>query len=65
MRKKSARLIQKTHLFRGDEYCCSSCGFTAQRPFRTCPRCGASMKGSKYDANWVDEMEMIDISLDD
>lgn len=60
-----AQWIQHTHLFRRDEYECSACHFTAEKPFRLCPRCNATMKGSKYDPSWVDEMEAFDAIFDD
>ena len=59
MRKKTAKWIKRTHVFRRDEYVCSACGCITARPGRTCPGCGAAMKGSKYDPNWVDEMERL------
>ena len=65
MRKKTSKWIKKTRLFRSDVYVCFSCGFSAARPSRTCPGCGAVMKGTRYDPTWVDEMEMIDAFLDD
>lgn len=52
---------QKTHLFRSDEYICSNCDASFSKPAKICPRCGAVMKKSKYDANWVDEAEMMDM----
>ena len=63
--KKSAHWIQKTHLFRRDEYECSACALRTDRPFKVCPNCGLPMKGSKYDPSWVDEMEAIDAIFDD
>lgn len=65
MKKTVAKWIRKTHVFRKDEYVCSACGCCAAKPLQSCPRCGASMKGAKYDPSWVDEMEMIDVFLDD
>ena len=63
--KKTAQWIQHTHLFRKDAYECSACGCRADKPYRTCPRCGLPMKGSKYDPSWVDEIEAIDAIFDD
>ena len=63
MRKKKAATsywIQKTHLFRKDEFVCAACGTTAEKPYVICPGCGVSMNGEKYDPTWVDEMETID-----
>ena len=63
--KKSAYWIRETHLFRADEYVCSACGARAEKPGRTCPRCGRPMKGEKSDASWVDEIEEFDAFLED
>ena len=65
MRKRTAKWIQHNHLFRKDEYECSSCGSWADKPYRTCPSCGISIKGSKYDPSWVDAMETFDAMLND
>ena len=65
MRKKTAKWIQRTYLFCKDEFECSACGSRTDKPYRTCPSCGAPMKSSKYDPSWVDEMEMIDALFDD
>lgn len=65
MRKKIAKWIQHTHLFHKDEYECSACGFITDKPYKTCPQCAMSMKGSKYDPSWVDEMEIVDAIFDD
>ena len=65
MKKNTARWIQRTHIFRKDEYECSSCGYSSDRPYKTCLKCGSIMKGSKYDPSWVDEMEAIDAFLED
>ena len=64
-RQKSARWIRRTHIFRRDEYECSSCGGRVSKPRRTCPKCGAVMKGSKYDASWADEAEWIDMIIEE
>ena len=63
--KKTARWIRHTHIFRKDEYECSSCGHMTEKPQKTCPECGAKMRGTKYDPSWVDEMEIIDVLTDD
>lgn len=60
MKPKKAYWTQRTHLFRSDEYICSACKHIAAGPKRECPYCGAKMKGSKYDPNWVDEIELAD-----
>lgn len=65
MKKKTAHWIQRTHLFRKDEYECSSCRARTDKPKKVCPRCGLPMKGSKYDPSWVDEMETIDALFGD
>lgn len=63
--KPKARWIQHTHLFCKDEYECSACGFKTDKPYSICPQCKVRMKGSKYDASWVDEMEAFDAIFDD
>ena len=65
MRMKTARWIRHTHIFSRDEYECSACGYCDDRPHAACPKCGARMKGSKYDPSWVDELEEFDAMLDD
>lgn len=65
MKKKSAHWTQITHLLRRDEYECSACGFRADKPYDVCPHCGLRMKGSKFDASWVDEIAAIDIIIGD
>mgnify|MGYP007069940400 FL=1 len=65
MKTKSAHWIQKTHLFRKDEYECSACCCRADKPNKTCPHCTLPMKGSKYDPSWVDEMDAMDAIFDD
>jgi RNA polymerase subunit RPABC4/transcription elongation factor Spt4 len=61
---KRVRWIQKTHLFRADEYICSRCGAVCARPYKACPRCGSVMGRTKYDPSWVDEMEGMSALLD-
>ena len=63
MKKHNATWIRRTHLFSADTYECSACGSTADKPTPTCPHCGASMGGEKYDPSWVDEAAMLDILL--
>ena len=65
MRKQHAHWVQRTHIFRRDEYECSACGYRASKPYITCPNCGTQMKSSKYDPSWVDEMEVLDAIFDD
>lgn len=65
MKKKNARWIHRTHLFRKDEYECSSCGYTSDKALRICPRCKKDMRGVEFDPSWVDEMEFFDAIFDD
>lgn len=58
--QNSAYWIQKTHLFRADEYVCSECKFNAKKPYAKCPNCERDMNKKSYDPTWVDEMEAID-----
>ncbi len=62
---KAARWIIKTHIFRADEYICSSCGTVSDKPYNVCPGCGRPMKNAKYDASWVDEAEFFSLMSDD
>ena len=63
MSKKHATWIRHTHLFSADDYECTACGYTVNKPQPTCPHCGAVMGGEKYDPSWVDEAAMLDIIL--
>lgn len=63
--KKKAKLIERTHFFMRDEYECSACGYRATRPFKTCPRCGSSIRGGKSDSGWVDDLEAFDALFGD
>ena len=56
---------QKTHLFRADEYICSVCGTKSLKPYQICPACGSLMRKTKYEASWVDEMELMSAVFDD
>ena len=62
---KAAHWIQKTHLFRADEFICSACGAKSDKPYKVCPACGSPMKKTRYDASWVDEAEGLSALLDD
>ena len=62
---KNAHWIQKTHLFRPDEFVCSACGASVSKPFHVCPACKEQMKKAKYDPSWVDEAEGLSALLDD
>ena len=60
MKNQSAHWIRLTHLFRRDEYICSACGVSLEKPAGTCPHCRRPMNGSEYDPHWVDEIEILD-----
>lgn len=62
---RQARWIKKTHLFKPDEYICSRCSATYDKPYKTCPNCGAAMGKTKCDPSWVDEAEGLSALLDD
>ena len=62
---KCVHWVQKTHLFRADEYICSHCGITYNKPYKVCPNCQSVMGKSKYDPSWVDEAEELSVILDD
>ena len=57
--------IRKTHLFRADEYICSACGARSNKPYKTCPSCGAAMGRTRYNATWVDEAEGLSALMDE
>lgn len=61
MKQRTAHWIQKTHLFRSDEYICSACNYKAKKAERLCPGCSSIMKNCKYNPNWVDEIEMAEL----
>ena len=65
MRKRYYGWIQRTHIFRRDEFECTDCGYLADAPYAVCPYCGEPKDGTKYDPSWVDELEEIDMILDD
>ena len=62
---KRIHWIQKTHLFRADEYICSGCGASCRKPYRICPNCLSKMGKTSYDPSWVDEAEGLSALLDD
>ena len=62
---RAKRWIQKTHLFRADEYICPTCGTSTVKPYKKCPSCGTALSSSKYDPSWVDEAEGLSALLDD
>lgn len=57
--------IKHSHLFDPDEYECSVCGRQYALATQTCPGCGAVMQDTDDPQDWVDEMEMLDIILED
>ena len=57
--------IVRTHLFRPDEYICSSCKSTQDKAYKSCPACGKRMAKSKTDPSWVDEIEGLSSIIDD
>ena len=61
---KQANWTRRTHLFRADEYICSACRASCQKPSPSCPACGAPMKKTKVDPSWVDEAEGLSAILD-
>ena len=63
--KKTAKWIRSTHIFYSEEYECSACGAKLGKTKKTCPNCGAVMKGAKNDLGWGDEMEAMDAFLED
>ena len=62
---KRVHWVQKTHLFRADEYICSRCGASYGKPYKVCPNCRSEMGKAKYDPSWVDEAEGLSVILDD
>lgn len=47
---------QRRHLFGRDEFVCSVCGASCDRPYGYCPACGTEMRGRPgYDPAWVEE----------
>lgn len=62
---KTPYWIHRTHLFRADEYICSSCGASFNKPLGRCPECDALMGKTKYEPSWVDEAEEYSAIMDD
>ena len=54
---KTAQWLRRTHLFRADEYICAACRAVCNKSYKLCPSCKSQMTKSKYDPNWVDELE--------
>jgi len=57
--------IRHEHILRSDHYECARCHVKKDRPTNACPNCGAVMKSTKSDPQWVDELEMFDAILGD
>ncbi len=62
---KRIHWIQKTHLFRGDEYICSQCMASYGKPYKVCSNFQSAMGKPKYNPSWVDEAEGLSALLDD
>ena len=60
MKKKPAVWVRVTHLFRRDEYVCSVCGHKADKPHKSCPKCGTEIKKTVTDPEWINEMADFD-----
>ena len=45
--------IVRTHLFRPDEYICSSCKSTQDKAYKSCPVCGNNLKIFEYSASLI------------
>jgi rubrerythrin len=58
--KKKTTVTRQTHLFRRDEFVCGTCGYRANKKYKTCPRCGRGVKKVKKDTGWFDEMQEFD-----
>ena len=57
---RAAYWIEKTHLMDDDEYICSTCGYSSDRPYKVCSNCEKNMKKIKYDPSWAaDEDELV------
>ena len=66
VKMSKGKWTRHTHLFEKDEYECSVCHETFEKPSAVCPKCGTKMKSSvKYDASWVDEMADYDSMFGD
>ena len=62
---KKTKWLQKTHLFRADEYICPVCGAVSDTPRRKCPSCGTVLYRTAGNSTWVDEAEGLSALLDD
>ena len=63
MGMKRVHWIQKTHLFRADEYLCSRCGASCGKPYKVCPSCQSEMGKAKYDSSWVAHNASFDMGV--
>lgn len=62
---KTAYWIERTHLFRADEYICAACQTSADKPYLICPACKAQMKKVREGSSWIDEAEGMSALFDD
>lgn len=63
---KNAHWIERSHLFRADEYICSVCGAVCNKPYNVCPNCQIPRKKRiRTASSWVDEIECMSAILDD
>ena len=58
---RKAYWIQHSHLFGGDDFECSACGYETDRPYKYCPNCDRPIGRPKYDSGWVEEAEAADM----
>ena len=63
MGMKRVHWIQKTHLFRADEYLCFRCGASCGKPYKVCPSCQSEMGKAKYDSSWVAHNASFDMGV--
>ena len=61
----AAHWIQRTHLFRSNEFICSACRSVSDKPYKSCPACGEPMKKTTYGPSWEEEVEGLSAILDD
>ena len=66
MKKNQApHRIRHSHFLEPDEYECSVCGQRFREERKVCPGCGASLRWTEKDLEWMDEEEEISLILDD
>ncbi len=55
---KPAKWTERTHLLSDPDYICSACGGKSDKPYKTCPHCGAHTAKVKWDDkemhDWLD-----------